>query len=76
MLKDKVLKALERVRPALQADGGDIELLNVDEKTGVVTVKLQGSCHGCPMANITLKHSVERIIKEEIPEVTAVEAEM
>jgi Fe-S cluster biogenesis protein NfuA len=76
MLKEKVLKALDRVRPSLQVDGGDIELINVDDATGVVTVKLQGSCHGCPMAGITLKNSVERIIKEEVPEVNAVKAEM
>lgn len=75
MLKDKVLKALERVKPTLQADGGDIALISVDEKTGKVIVKLQGSCMGCPMSNLTLKHSVERIIKEEVPEVTSVDAE-
>ena len=74
MLKEKVEKALEKVRPSLRVDGGDIELIDVNEKTGVVKVKLQGSCHGCPMAAITLKHSVERIIKEQVPEVTAVEA--
>jgi len=75
MLKEKVLKALERVKPALQADGGDVELVSVDETTGKVIVRLQGSCMGCPMANLTLKHSVERIIKEEVPAVTSVEAE-
>ncbi len=75
MLKEKVMKALSRVKPSLQADGGDIELISVDEKTGKIVVRLQGSCVGCPMSAITLKHSVERIIKEEVPEVTFVEAE-
>jgi Fe-S cluster biogenesis protein NfuA len=75
MLMNKVEKALDRVRPALQADGGDVELISVDESIGKVVVRLQGSCHGCPMAQLTLKHSVERIIKEEVPEVKIVEAE-
>ncbi|MCP4481677.1 MAG: NifU family protein [bacterium] len=74
MLKEKVLKALEKVRPSLQMDGGDIELISINEKTKVVTVRLQGSCSGCPMSAMTLKHSVEKTIKEEVPEVTAVEA--
>jgi Fe-S cluster biogenesis protein NfuA len=74
MLKEKVLKALERVRPSLQMDGGDIELVSVDEENAIVKVKLKGSCHCCPMSTITLKHSVERIIKEEIPEIVSVES--
>jgi Fe-S cluster biogenesis protein NfuA len=73
MLKEKVSEALENVRPSLQADGGDIELVEVDEN-GVVKVRLQGACSGCPMSRMTLKEGVERYLKEEIPEVASVEA--
>ncbi|OHE28334.1 MAG: hypothetical protein A3J94_16245 [Syntrophus sp. RIFOXYC2_FULL_54_9] len=70
-MKDKVIKAIDKIRPSLQADGGDIELVDVDEK-GVVKVRLMGACHGCPMAQMTLKNGVEKFLKKEIPEVTAV----
>jgi len=70
---DKVLEALEAVRPMLVADGGDVELVEVTEQ-GVVRVRLQGSCHGCPMSMMTLKNGIERIVKEQVPGVTAVEA--
>lgn len=73
-MKEKVEEALQMIRPALQNDGGDIELLDVDEATGVVTVRLMGACGGCPMSQMTLKAGVERILKEAIPEVTAVES--
>jgi Fe-S cluster biogenesis protein NfuA len=73
MLKERVLTALDNVRPSLQADGGDIELVSVEEN-GVVKVRLQGACHGCPMSQMTLKQGVERYLKEEIPEVTSVES--
>lgn len=73
-MKERVAEALEFVRPALQNDGGDIELIDVDEATGVVTVKLVGACGGCPMSQMTLKNGVERILKEAVPEVVSVEA--
>jgi len=73
MLKEKVEEALKDVRPMLQADGGDIELVDVDED-GVVKVKLQGACAGCPGAAMTLKMGVEEHLKQKIPEVKSVEA--
>ncbi|MDP8263452.1 MAG: NifU family protein [Candidatus Ancaeobacter aquaticus] len=73
-MKDKVEKALKTIRPALQADGGNIELVDVDEASGVVKVKLTGACSGCPMAQMTLKEGVEKAVKNEVPEVTSVES--
>ena len=73
MLKEKVEDALNKVRPSLQADGGDVELIDVDEQ-GVVKVKLQGSCAGCPMSQMTLKMGIERILKQNVPEVERVES--
>jgi len=70
-LKEKVEKALEQVRPNLQADGGNIELIDVSED-GVVKVALKGACHGCPMAQQTLKMGVERFLKQAVPEVKEV----
>lgn len=72
-MKDKVLRALESVRPGLQADGGDIELIEVTEQ-GKVLVKLTGNCVGCPMSKITLQQGIERILKTQVPEVSSVEA--
>lgn len=66
-MREKVAAALEKARPALQADGGDVEL--VDVKDGVVTVRLTGACGGCPMASMTLKMGVERVVREEVPEI-------
>ena len=66
-MREKVEAALDKIRPALRADGGDIEL--VDVKDGVVTVRLTGACGCCPMSTMTLKMGVERVIKEEVPEV-------
>jgi len=71
-LKEKVEQALSKVRPSLQADGGDVELVDVAD--GVVKVKLRGACGGCPMAQMTLKNAIERVIKAEVPGVTRVEA--
>jgi Fe-S cluster biogenesis protein NfuA len=71
-LKEKVEKALTVVRPMLQADGGDIELVDVVD--GVVKVRLVGACAGCPGAAMTLQMGVERILKENVPEVKAVES--
>jgi Fe-S cluster biogenesis protein NfuA len=70
-MKDKVQKAIDRIRPNLQADGGDVELLEVTDD-GLVKVKLLGACHGCPMAQMTLKNGIERYLKKEIPEVREV----
>lgn len=72
-MKEKVEKALNKVRPSLQADGGDVELVEVDDN-GVVKVKLTGACAGCPMSQMTLKMGIERILKKEVPGVTTVEA--
>ena len=72
MLKEKVEDALNKVRPSLQADGGDIQLIDVDEN-GVVKVKLQGACAGCPMSQMTLKMGVEKVLKQNVPEVDRVE---
>jgi len=72
-MKDKVEEVLAKVRPALQADGGDIELVEVTED-GIVKVRLQGACAGCPMSQLTLKNFVENILKKNIPEVKAVES--
>jgi len=70
-MKEKVQEALNEIRPMLQADGGDIELVEVKDN-GQVLVKLQGACAGCPGAAMTLKMGVERILKERVPEVTEV----
>ena len=66
-MREKIEAALDKIRPALRADGGDVEL--VDVKDGVVTVRLTGACGGCPMSTMTLKMGVERIVREEVPEV-------
>lgn len=71
-MKDKVEKVIARIRPMLEADGGSVELIGVDEKKGVVTVRLTGACGSCPHATMTLKNVVERMIREEIPEVKEV----
>ena len=72
-MKEKVEKALEDVRKFLQAEGGDCEVVDVDEK-GKVSVRLQGTCKGCPFSTMTLKMRIEAIIKERVPEVTEVVA--
>ncbi len=74
-LKQQVADAIQTVRPMLQADGGDVELVDVDDQ-GVVQLRLQGACSGCPMAQQTLKMGIERRLKEQVPaikEVVAVE---
>jgi len=73
MLKDKVQASLEKVRPSLQADGGDVELVDVGED-GVVKLRLTGACKGCPMSQMTLKMGIEKHLKKEIPEVSHVES--
>ena len=72
-MKKRIQAALDKVRPALQADGGDVELIDVDD-SGVVQVKLTGACGGCPMAQMTLKQGIERTLKKEVPEVKEVVA--
>ncbi len=69
-MKRKVEAVLAQIRPALQSDGGDVELIDMNE--GVVRLKLKGACAGCPMATMTLRHGIERILKEQIPEVKEV----
>jgi len=70
-MKDQVEKALQKVRPHLQADGGDVELVDVG-KDGTVRVRLTGACGGCPMSKMTLTSGVERVIKEQVPGVKKV----
>ncbi|HNX81334.1 MAG TPA: NifU family protein [Candidatus Omnitrophota bacterium] len=72
-MKEKVLKALEQVRPMLQADGGNVELVEVTPD-GVVKLKLTGSCGCCPMSQMTLKMGIERILKQAVPEIKEVVA--
>jgi Fe-S cluster biogenesis protein NfuA len=69
--REKLETVLDKIRPAIQADGGDVELINIREDN-VVEVRLKGACNGCPMATLTLKAGIERIVKEEIPEVVEV----
>ncbi len=71
-MREKVEQALAKVRPMLERDGGNVELIDVDGS--VVKVRLTGACHGCPMSQMTLKSGIERIIKQEVPEVTEVVA--
>ena len=71
-MRTDVEMVLEKIRPALQADGGDVEL--VDVEGGVVKVRLTGACGGCPMASITLKNGIEALLKKEIPSVDRVES--
>ena len=70
-MKEKVENALNKIRPSLRADGGDVELIEAGED-GVVKVKLTGACGSCPMSQMTLKMGIEKILKEEIPEVKEV----
>ena len=71
-MREKVEAALAKVRPMLQADGGDVELVDVTPN-GIVMVRLTGRCKGCPMSQMTLKSGVERIVLKEVPQVKAVE---
>ena len=71
-MKEKVEKALNDVRPSLQADGGDVELVEVENN--IVKVRLKGACAGCPMSQMTLKQGIERHIKKLIPEIISVES--
>lgn len=71
-MREKVKSALDKIRPALQADGGDVELVDVT-KDGVVRVRLVGACAGCPMATVTLAYGIERELKKQVPGVKRVE---
>jgi Fe-S cluster biogenesis protein NfuA len=70
-MKEKVEKVLNEIRPMLIRDGGNVELVSIEG--GVVKVRLQGACAGCPMSQMTLRNGIERVLKDKIPEVTAVE---
>ena len=71
-LEKRVQKALDQIRPQLQADGGDVEFVAIDK--GIVQVRLQGHCAGCPMSMMTLKQGIEAFLKKQVPEVVKVEA--
>ena len=71
-MKEKVEEVLDKIRPSLMADGGNVELVEID--TDVVKVKLTGACGGCPMSQMTLKMGIERLLKKEIPEIKEVVA--
>jgi len=73
IVKIEVQQALEEIRPMLQADGGDVELVEVTED-GIVRVRLQGACKGCPMSQMTIKNGIERLLKEKVDGVTEVES--
>jgi Fe-S cluster biogenesis protein NfuA len=72
IMKEKVQTVMDKIRPMLQADGGDVEL--VDVENGIVKVRLTGACKGCPMSQMTLKNGIERLLKKEIPEIKSVES--
>ena len=71
-MKEQVEEAIKKIRPMLQADGGDVEFVDIED--GVVKVRLQGACAGCPMSQMTVKNGIERLLKQEIPEVKSVES--
>jgi Fe-S cluster biogenesis protein NfuA len=71
-MREKVEAVLDKIRPSLVADGGNVELIDVND--GVVKLKLTGACAGCPMSTLTLKNGIERILKQEIPEIKGVAA--
>ncbi|HEY91669.1 MAG TPA: NifU family protein [Dehalococcoidia bacterium] len=69
-MREDIQTALEKIRPALQADGGDVELVDVED--GIVSVRLTGACGGCPMSTLTLKMGIERVLREQVPDVKEV----
>ncbi len=73
-MKEKVIEALDSIRGALRADGGDVELVEVLEEDGIVKVRLTGACGGCPMSQMTLQMGIERIVKQQVPGVKRVVA--
>jgi len=72
VMREKVEKAIEKIRPFLQRDGGDVELVDIVD--GVVKVRLKGACGSCPMAQMTLREGVGRALKKDVPEIKSVEA--
>lgn len=72
-IKTRVQEALDQIRPAIQMDGGDVELVDVTEDN-IVQLRLMGACHGCPMSMLTLQAGIERIVKAHVPEIAGVEA--
>jgi len=73
-LRERVQQALDKIRPGLQSDGGDAELIEVDEETGIASVRMTGACGGCPMSTMTLKMGIERTIRAHVPEIKEVVA--
>ncbi len=71
-MEERIEEALEMIRPALMADGGNVQLVDVDEDNGIVRVQLMGACSGCPSSQITLAMGIERAIKEKVPEIKQV----
>ena len=71
-MKDRVEKVLDKIRPSIAMDGGNVELIEVEDN--IVKVKLSGACHGCPMSDVTLKMGIERLIMQELPEIKEVQA--
>ena len=73
-MQAQLQEAVEAIRPALQFDGGDMQVVNLDEERGVVDIELLGACGGCPMSTMTLKAGIERILKDRVPGLTEVRA--
>ena len=73
-MRKEVEKVIDEIRPRLQADGGDVELIDVEEQTGIVRVRLTGACAGCPFSQMTLKNGIEQLLKKKVPTVKRVES--
>lgn len=73
-MEAQLLEAVDAIRPALQADGGDMRVMAINEETGVVDIELMGACGGCPMSSLTLKSGIERILRDRVPGLTEVRA--
>ena len=73
-MESQLLEAVDAIRPALQSDGGDMRVLELDEEDGVVDIELLGACGGCPMSTMTLKAGIERILRDRVPGITEVRA--
>lgn len=74
MIEDKILETLHSVRPYLQQDGGDVEMVEFNETTGILKVRLTGACKTCPMSVMTLRAGIERVLRKAIPEIKRIEA--
>lgn len=73
-MKEEVKKVLQTIKPTIQSDGGDVELVDVDEEKGIVKLKLKGACTHCPMSEMTLQQGIGRVLKEKVPGVKDVQA--